>query len=424
MWSTLRTVVALAGCVFVPVEAQAQFGQCGMDAISQADAANRVEWARRCALNKLATVQGFAVTDGANPMIDYQEVDPLTNPSGQNAFHGDISNFEINGTYAYALFAGMPSSQVLDAYGFYQWTSTHRRPNPYYPLFGTTPTPGAGSQLYPHPQLKDCNLYTDRSGYNAAPTFYVNMYCNSTSAALSNGVPVSGLTHSAGGEKHFTVAIPEGSVGLSIALSGGTGNADLYIKRGAVPTEASYDCASRSSGNYDSCYVAAAEGTYYVLVKGVVGYSNLSVTARWNALARYSPVSNLYAGLGTEKLYTFYVPGNVSSATFSLSGGTGDADLYVRYGAAPTLTEYNCRPYTGGSTETCTFSYPSAGTYYVMVRAWSRFSGVTLSANYVEMPPEPPSCLQQAVCPANMACPIPVPCLAEEEAPASQPVRY
>ncbi|SEU37119.1 PPC domain-containing protein [Stigmatella erecta] len=419
---TFRTVAVLAGGLFVPIEAQAQFGQCGMDAISPADAVNRVEWARRCALNKLVTVQGFPVTDGANPMMDYQEVDPLANPSGQNAFHGDIANFEINGTYAHALFTRMPSTQVLDSAGFYQWTSASLRPSPYYPLFGTTPTPGVGSQLYPHPQLKDCNLYTDRSAYSVAPIFHVNMYCNSTTAALSQGVPVSGFTQGAGGEKHFSVAIPEGSVGLSISLSSGTGNADLYVKRGGVATEASYDCASRYSGNYDACFFAAAEGSYSVLVKSVTASSGLSVVAYWNALTRSSPVSNLYGGGATEKVYTFYVPGNVSSATFSLSGGTGDADLYVRSGAPPTLTEYGCRPYTGGNSETCAFSWPSAGTYYVMVRGWSRYSGVTLSASYAEMAPEPPPCLQRALCPANMACPIPVPCLAEEavSSPASE----
>lgn len=390
----ISTAVILVWCLLVPTKSQAQFGQCGMDGLGKADAEARVEWARRCALNKLAPSQGFAVTDGSSPMIDYQEVNPAINPYGQNAYNGDISNFEVNATYSYSLFSNMPFTQVVDAYGFYQWTSSSRRAWPYYPLFGTTNTPGVGSQLYPHPQLKDCNLYTDRSGYYVASTFYVNMYCSSTPTALAKGVATAGQSDVAGGQKHFTVALPEGSVGVSIYLSGGSGNADLYVKRGSAPTTSSYDCASTYAGNYDSCYLPTGEGTVYVMVRGATSYSGVSVVADWNWLASYSPVYNLYAGWATEKYYTFDVPYGATNATFTISGGTGDADIYVRYGARPTLTDYNCRPYTGGNAETCSFSYPSGGTYYVMVRAFSPYTGVTLSASYTEPPPPRDPCLR------------------------------
>ena len=64
--------------------------------------------------------------------------------------------------------------------------------------------------------------------------------------------------------------------------------------------------------------------------------------------------------------------------TFTISGGTGDADMYVRAGAAPTTTTYNCRPYTSPATrETCTFTPTTTTTYYVNVRAYSAYSGVS-----------------------------------------------
>jgi len=66
------------------------------------------------------------------------------------------------------------------------------------------------------------------------------------------------------------------------------------------------------------------------------------------------------------------------TVTFAISGGTGDADLYVRAGAAPTQLKYNCRPYLSGNNETCTFTPAANTTYYVRVRAFSAFSGVTL----------------------------------------------
>jgi hypothetical protein len=39
--------------------------------------------------------------------------------------------------------------------------------------------------------------------------------------------------------------------------------------------------------------------------------------------------------------------------------GTGDADLYVRFGSASTLTTYDCRPYRADSNETCELTVPA-----------------------------------------------------------------
>ncbi|HPG94680.1 MAG TPA: PPC domain-containing protein, partial [Dokdonella sp.] len=47
-----------------------------------------------------------------------------------------------------------------------------------------------------------------------------------------------------------------------------------------------------------------------------------------------------------------------------------------------TTTSYTCRPYTSGNSETCTFAAPTAGTYYVNVRAYAAFSGVTLTTSF------------------------------------------
>jgi len=81
-----------------------------------------------------------------------------------------------------------------------------------------------------------------------------------------------------------------------------------------------------------------------------------------------------------SSIYTIAVPAGKTSVVFNLSGGTGDADMYVRIGSAPTTTSYNCRPYTTGNAETCTFNAPTAGTYYVGVRAYAAYSGVSLKA--------------------------------------------
>lgn len=55
--------------------------------------------------------------------------------------------------------------------------------------------------------------------------------------------------------------------------------------------------------------------------------------------------------------------------------GTGDADLYVRFGAAPTQTEYACRPYRSDSNESCELSVPTGqDRVYLMIRGYTAAS--------------------------------------------------
>jgi len=97
-----------------------------------------------------------------------------------------------------------------------------------------------------------------------------------------------------------------------------------------------------------------------------------------NGVAVTLPAKNL----GWSSTYTMSVPAGRSTLSFAIAGGTGDADLYVRYGNSPTATAYDCRPYQTGNAETCTFNAPKAGTWYVRVRVYKAYSGVSLKGSY------------------------------------------
>jgi len=103
------------------------------------------------------------------------------------------------------------------------------------------------------------------------------------------------------------------------------------------------------------------------------------------------------AGAASEELhFSFEVPQGATNLGFVMNGGTGDADLYVQYGAAPTTSNYDCRPYKGGNSESCPISNVQSGTYYVMVKGYSTFSGISLTASYTApndggTPPTAPS---------------------------------
>ncbi len=101
--------------------------------------------------------------------------------------------------------------------------------------------------------------------------------------------------------------------------------------------------------------------------------------------------ANQSASVGVETQYGPYDASTYDAIRFSISGGSGDADLYVRFGAAPTTGAYDCRPYIGGNNETCEFNPSQSGSYYVMIRAYSAYSGVTLTVDASgDAPPPPP----------------------------------
>ncbi len=100
------------------------------------------------------------------------------------------------------------------------------------------------------------------------------------------------------------------------------------------------------------------------------------------ALEKGVPVTGMEIASGHALRYTMEVPAGASNLSFTISGGTGDADLYVRFGSEATDTEYDCRPYKAGNSEVCEFPTPSAGTYYVRVKAYTSYSGVSLVGDY------------------------------------------
>jgi secreted trypsin-like serine protease len=91
--------------------------------------------------------------------------------------------------------------------------------------------------------------------------------------------------------------------------------------------------------------------------------------------------TNLSGASGSWQHFPITVATGTLSLQVNMSGGTGDADLYVRQGSQPTTSSYNCRPYKSGNTESCSISNPTGGTWYVSVRGYTSYSGVNLTAS-------------------------------------------
>lgn len=142
---------------------------------------------------------------------------------------------------------------------------------------------------------------TPQSGYafagwsgactGTAATCNVFMNANKTVAArftavvtpLVKGVPAGNLSAAVDNLKHFYIDVPSGQTNLTIKTSGGSGDVDLYVRRGSLPTTSAYDCAPYLTGNTESCSITNPNaGRYYATLYAFTAYSGVSLQASYN----------------------------------------------------------------------------------------------------------------------------------------------
>ena len=128
------------------------------------------------------------------------------------------------------------------------------------------------------------------------------------------------------------------------------------------------------SGTSSSCTIAA-------------GTSSANITASFNTSGGGNTVTpllqtNISGATGSLQYFSVAVPSGATNLNIQTSGGTGDADLYVRFGQQPTTSAYDCGSFNYGNVEVCPSTAPTAGTYHIMLTGYEAFSGVTLTASY------------------------------------------
>ena len=201
---------------------------------------------------------------------------------------------------------------------------------------------------------------------------------------LENGVAKTGLSAAAKQQLFFTLKVPAMSSNLEFTTQGGTGDADLYVKFGSKPTLQDFDCKSTTSSSNESCAISSIQaGTYHVMVEAWNEIAGVALTGSYSQGSGSTPIdrteTNVNVPSGTWQRFTQAIPSGMSNLTVTMSGGSGDADLYVNYGSPSTSSNYQCRPYKNGNEETCQISNPQAGTWYIDLQGYSSALGVTLT---------------------------------------------
>ncbi|WP_158229059.1 pre-peptidase C-terminal domain-containing protein [Chitinimonas sp. BJB300] len=100
------------------------------------------------------------------------------------------------------------------------------------------------------------------------------------STPLTSGVPMPNQAGATGSWTYYRIAVPNGSTALNVSIAGNNGDADMFVRAGAIPSGTVYTCKADGPTSAEGCTVnAPGVGTYYVGVYGYAAYNGLTVKA-------------------------------------------------------------------------------------------------------------------------------------------------
>ena len=183
------------------------------------------------------------------------------------------------------------------------------------------------------------------------------------------------------------VTIPSNVPALQMTLRGGSGDADLFV---FDPTGALVAFSARDFSNETVTIANPRAGTWFVEVAGYTTYSGVNLLASLMTPTLRSAnftASGLVGFGGSETLYRFSIPPGATNFTVSTSGGSGDADLFLRRGA-PAVCQvsgfsaepcrYDYYSINSGNAEAISVNNPDPGDWYVDLFGFVDYSGVSL----------------------------------------------
>ena len=213
--------------------------------------------------------------------------------------------------------------------------------------------------------------------YDYYPTRYTGtsdnggVHWNSGIANLAFKLMVTGGTHPRGKTANVVPALNSNAytsiqMGAAIFYRANT----VYLTPGSTFSDARGATAQAATDLYGATAAAAVNEAWAAV--GVAAPPTFTVI---------STVSNLSGARSSNTNYSHVTPAGATAMRFSLSGGTGDADMYVKFGSAPTTTSYDCMSAGATTTESCTINGAKQGTYYVLIKGYTAYSGTTYTVS-------------------------------------------
>ena len=172
----------------------------------------------------------------------------------------------------------------------------------------------------------------------------------------------------------------------------GTGDADLYVKKGAAPTTSTYDCRPYKDGSAESCSVAGG-GDVYVSVNGYATSSTFSLALTWTEPGTGSvvtpppPPPNVTAHLDVTSsvalgAYSYHTVNVIAGKPITIRTiAANDVDIYLQMGSDPTESNALAQAYTESGNETLKFVPSSSGVLHVGVHGYAASAFTLTSAD-------------------------------------------
>lgn len=97
---------------------------------------------------------------------------------------------------------------------------------------------------------------------------------------ISANVAKTNLAGALGSEAFYVLDLASAPSTLKFATSAGSGDVDMYVKLGSMPSTTAADCKSELVGNAETCTIATPQaGKYFVLLKGHGDYAGVNLLA-------------------------------------------------------------------------------------------------------------------------------------------------
>ena len=190
-------------------------------------------------------------------------------------------------------------------------------------------------------------------GQTSGPTWYFDVLY----VSLSNGNAYGSFSGTAGTQRYFMISnVTAGSL-LTVELYGGTGDADLYVRKNSWPSTSSYDWRSYNTGNTEKIEIPnAAGGTYYVMVRSYSSYTGVYIKATWGTQAII------------DDNFESYATGNLTSVPWGQVVTSGTSNIQIGN--------------WGNPGKCATFYDPTAEGYAILNKAWTSFKKGTLEFDF------------------------------------------
>jgi peptidoglycan/xylan/chitin deacetylase (PgdA/CDA1 family) len=151
----------------------------------------------------------------------------------------------------------------------------------------------------------------------------------------------------------------------------------LYDEELTIRSEVPSDCTSAlvAQGSQSTTVPSVSErSTRIIYFDAIPDRGEITITYNFNISPGTLTSGESQAGSVAQGEWAYYridASALDSQVMIELTNLSADVDLYVQAGSQPTLSNYHCRPYLGGTNaETCTLSNSAATTWFIGVHGY------------------------------------------------------